>query len=382
MKCIVLELVFGVLAVGEDGKVVDWNPFPQEPVEIAKRLEKLSRGEPLEEVLTLVEKLRDKGFKTFVFEHEGTARAVREKLGVETVVETPSQIGRAFRQDLASKAVELGYVKSKDEYLRLVRESLDLLARKIISEKSGKGDIYVVQTVQALEELNKTINLFYSRLREWYGLYFPELSDVVEEPEEYFKVVAEIGWKEDMSRENLSKLDLKERTVKSILKALKTSISVEADRSDLEEIRRVAETALQLFKLRDRLEKYLEKRVREVAPNLCGLAGPILAAKLIAQAGGLEALSKMPASTVQVLGAEKALFRALRTGSKPPKHGVIFQHPLVRQSPRRFRGKVSRVLAAKLAIAARIDAFTGEDMSERLKEELNQRVEEILQQKG
>ena len=381
MRCTILELVFGVLAVGDDWKVVDWKSFPNKPAEIADRLEKLSRGETLDEVFTLVERLKAKGFNLFVFERESSARAVRDRLGVKTLVETPSQVGRMFRRDLASKAVELGFVKSRDEYLRLVRESLDLLARRVIRERSGRGDIYVIQAVHALDELNKTINLFYSRLREWYGLYFPELSDAIDEPEEYFKVVAEIGWREDMDRESLSKLGLRERSVKSILRALKTSIGAEVDRSDLEEIRRVAEAALRLFELRERLERYLEKRVREVAPNLCGLAGPILAAKLIAQAGGLEALSKMPASTVQVLGAEKALFRALRTGSKPPKHGVIFQHPLVRQSPRRLRGKVSRILAAKLAIAARIDAFTGEDMSERLKEELKQRVAEVLQQR-
>ncbi|HIE56166.1 MAG TPA: C/D box methylation guide ribonucleoprotein complex aNOP56 subunit [Chromatiaceae bacterium] len=382
LRCTVLELIFGILALDDESVVVDYQLFPKKPEEIAERLSRLGRGETLEEVFSLVKRLKGRGFNLFVFEHEASARNVRETLNVKTRVESPSTVGMGFRRDLASKAVELGFAGSKEDYLRIVRGALDLLARKVIREKSGRGDAYIMQAVHALDELNKTINLFYSRLREWYGLYFPELSDVAEEPEEYFKVIAEIGWRGNMHEESLSNLGLKEKTVKALLKALKTSIGAEINGIDLEEIRETARMVLSLLKLRRHLESYLDRRVKEVAPNLHKLAGPLLAAKLIAQAGGLEALSKMPASTIQVLGAEKALFRALRTGTKPPKHGVIFQHPLVRQSPRRLRGRISRTLAAKLAIAARVDAFTGKDISDRLKKELRQRVEEILQAKS
>ena len=115
----------------------------------------------------------------------------------------------------------------------------------------------------------------------------------------------------------------------------------------------------------------------EVAPNIRGLVGPLLGARLISLAGGLSRLARLPASTIQVLGAEKALFRALRTGGRPPKHGVIFQYPAIHRSPRWQRGKIARALAAKLAIAARIDAFTGEYKADELKEELEKRIEEI-----
>lgn len=380
MKCTVLELVFGVVALDDKMNVIDYVPFPNNPVDLAEKLYIMEAGGVVDDVIKLVDRLKSKGFKTFVFERESSSRIVRERLNVETTIESPSNFGRAIRRDLPSKALELGFAKSRSEYLEVVQKALDSLARKIIRERSGKGDVYIIQTIHALEELDKTINLFYGRLREWYGLYFSELSDAVETPKEYFKIVAEIGWKEDINGENLSKIGISKKTASATLEALKTSIGVEMDRRDLEEIRAMASTALKLVDLREELEKYVEERVKEISPNLYALVGPTLAAKLIAQAGGLEALSKMPSSTIQVLGAEKALFRALRTKSRPPKHGLIFQHPLIRQSPKKFRGKISRVLAAKLSIAARIDAFTGKDVSSKLKEDLNRRIEEILKQ--
>jgi len=380
MRCTILELVFGVVALDDKMNVVDYILFPKNPVDLAEKLYIMETGGVLDELIELVSRLKNKGFKYFVFERESSSRLIRERLNVDTVVESPSSLGRIVRRDLASKALELGFAKNRSEYLEVVQKTLDLLARRGIRERSSKGDMYVIQAVNALEELDKTINLFYGRLREWYGLYLSELGDAVETPEEFFKIVAEIGWKEEINSENLSKIGISKKTASAVLEALKTSIGVEMDKRDLEEIRAMASTVLKLISLRGRLEKYIEERIKEVSPNLYALVGPILAAKLIAQAGGLEALSKMPSSTIQVLGAEKALFRALRTGGRPPKHGLIFQHPIIRQSPKKLRGKISRVLAAKLSIAARIDAFTGKYVGDKLKEDLNRRIEEILKQ--
>ncbi len=117
--------------------------------------------------------------------------------------------------------------------------------------------------------------------------------------------------------------------------------------------------------------------MKEVAPNITALVGPLLGARLLSLAGGLDELARLPASTIQVLGAEKALFRALRTGGKPPKHGVIFQYPDIHRSPRWQRGKIARALAAKLAIAAKVDAFTGRYIGDVLVQQLRKRIEEI-----
>jgi nucleolar protein 56 len=165
--------------------------------------------------------------------------------------------------------------------------------------------------------------------------------------------------------------------VTDVVEAARNSVGGEMDEKDLKQIKELAYIILQLIALRGRLIDYLEDCIRKEAPNLTGLVGPIIGAKLIAKAGGLEKLAKMPASTIQVLGAEKALFRAIRSGGKPPKHGIIFQHTLIHQAPRKMRGKIARALAAKLAIAARIDYYTKEDISEKLSEELAERIKEI-----
>lgn len=146
---------------------------------------------------------------------------------------------------------------------------------------------------------------------------------------------------------------------------------------DLEWMRVFCNQILDLFKLRDRAEKHLEDLMKDVAPNMSFLMGSTLSAKLISIAGSLNRLAMMPSSTLQVLGAEKALFRALKTGARPPKHGIIFQYAPIHQAPRWQRGKIARALSGKVSIAARIDAFKGEFRGEALKKELEKRIDEI-----
>ena len=136
-----------------------------------------------------------------------------------------------------------------------------------------------------------------------------------------------------------------------------------------------AETLKNLIKTRDYIEEYLEELLLQIAPNITALAGSKLAARLIAKAGGIRKLAMFPASTIQLLGAEKALFLALKKKGKPPKHGIIFQHPFISQSPKAVRGKIARVLAGKLTIAARVDAFGGEFIGDKLSGEVGEKVD-------
>jgi nucleolar protein 56 len=129
--------------------------------------------------------------------------------------------------------------------------------------------------------------------------------------------------------------------------------------------------------MRKTLAERVDRILDEMAPNLKALAGPTISARLISLAGGLEELARLPSSTIQVLGAEKALFRALRTGARPPKHGIIFQHPLLHQAPRWQRGKIARALAGKISIAAKVDVFSGNFVGDRLKADLEKRIAEI-----
>ncbi|MGI0059657.1 MAG: NOP5/NOP56 family protein, partial [Nitrosotalea sp.] len=138
----------------------------------------------------------------------------------------------------------------------------------------------------------------------------------------------------------------------------------------------IAKQILDLFDLRQSLEKHIESQMELVAPNISVILGSAVGARILAKAGSLKRLATMPASTIQVLGAEKALFRALKTGAQPPKHGLLFQHQLVHAAPRWQRGKIARAIAAKAAIGARVDVF-GAGRNDTLLEKLNIRVTEI-----
>ncbi|MHA1417028.1 MAG: hypothetical protein ACTSRR_12320 [Candidatus Heimdallarchaeaceae archaeon] len=125
------------------------------------------------------------------------------------------------------------------------------------------------------------------------------------------------------------------------------------------------------------LENWIDEQVNKIAPNLKAIVGSAITARLIALAGGLQEMALLPSSTIQLLGAEKALFRALKTGAKPPKHGVIYQTPELHSCKWWQRGNIARAIAGKLTIAARIDAFQGEYRGDELKMDLDQKIEEI-----
>jgi nucleolar protein 56 len=169
---------------------------------------------------------------------------------------------------------------------------------------------------------------------------------------------------------------LTEKKVEAILDAAARSKGGEISDADMNRVKALASLAVRLSVEREKLNEYVEGEMRKISPNVSDVAGPTIGARLMAKAGGLDRLAVLPASTIQILGAEKALFRALRTGSRPPKHGILFQHQEVHTAPKWQRGKIARTLANKTAIAARVDYYRGtEDLS--LKEGLDRRLERI-----
>jgi len=253
-------------------------------------------------------------------------------------------------------------IKDEMEEWNRIRDVSIRMTRERIRRASADRDKLIIQAIEAVDDLDKSINLLVSRLREWYSLHFPELNDV-KDHEEYVQLIKKYGER--------SKFPEK------YLEIAKSSMGADMEPEDLEVMRSLASRIEELYRMREELVKYLEDLVPRVAPNLGILVGPLLAARLMSLAGGLEKLAKLPASTIQVLGAEKALFRHLRKGKNPPKHGVIYQYPKVRGSPRWQRGKIARALAAKLSIAARMDYFSGEVVADELKSDLEDRIAEI-----
>ncbi len=340
-------------------QILDYEDSDRAPGFLARLLERLGRETPI------------------VVETEKLARLLSRQGFRDVRVEAAHPVFREFRSRLASVLVEQGMFSSQEEFHKYMHDFTMEHTRRRLRKAAQKRDLLAAQAIRAIDDLDKTYNLFVIRLREWYSVHFPELDDLVRDHEQYVRLVAELGHRENFTLENLKKLGIPEQKALRIVKAAKESIGADLSEFDIEPIRTIARMAWEMSELRKRLSDYIDTVMREVAPNISALVGSLLGARLISLAGSLEELAKMPASTIQVLGAEKALFRALRTGGRPPKHGIIFQYPDVHKSPRWQRGKIARALASKLAIAAKVDAFTGRFIGDKLVQELRRRIEEI-----
>jgi len=377
LKATIVPSVVGVFSFGEDGKLVEKILFPKDTLKVAERLIEVESGRAINEIVVLVKNLEERGYSSFVFENPEMAQAVRKELKVVTEVEAPSRFAEALRENLARYAVEAGFLESALELSKWVHDVSMEISKIKVRRAAEKRDVLIVQAVQALDELDKTLNLLMSRIREWYGLHFPELDRLLEKHEIYARLVRDLGRKDGFTEENIEKQNVPKNKAVQLAKAARTSMGADFYDVDMEQIQILCGQSLELYGARSKLEMYLDEVMKEAAPNTRALAGATLGARLIAIAGGIGNLAKRPASTIQVLGAEKALFRSLTTGARPPKHGIIFQHPLVHGSKRWLRGKVARALAGKLSIAVRTDAFSGNLVGDRLKEDLRKRIEEM-----
>ncbi len=247
-------------------------------------------------------------------------------------------------------------------------------AKAGVQEAMASPDLVLVQVVAAIDDMDKISNLVSERLTEWYGYHFPEFKQA--DPKKFAGVVLAL----DRANPDVAALTpvLGEQTAHLVCDKAKKSVGVYLSAQDLHAVRAQAQALINLLNYREELVAYSDELATRLAPNISAIAGPSLAAKLIAQAGSLNKLASFPSSTVQVIGAEKALFKHLRSGSPPPKHGLIFQHPAISTAPRWTRGKLARALAAKLTIASKADAYTHHFIAEKLKEQFEARVKALL----
>jgi nucleolar protein 56 len=378
LQALIVESIIGVFAFDDSLKLITKSIFQPDPGDIAKNITRLQDGEMIDEVNSVVEQLRGKGFEEFVLEDEQLANNMVKKFGVRIHVETPSQAGRLLRSKIADFSTESGFTSTPEELHSLLYQVNVLLTKQKIRGAAERRDKLIVQAIEATDDIDKTLNLFASRIREWYGLYFPELNRLIENHQTYATLISKIGDRSQYSHENLHSVATFSDAMRAELeRQAKGSMGARIADYDLTRIRNFASIIKELYDARSEIEQYVDNIMKEVAPNVTGLAGSMIGARLLSLAGGLEELSRLPASTIQVLGAEKALFRALKTGANPPKHGIIFQHPLIHRASWWQRGKVARVLAGKLSIAARIDAYSGEYQADELKYTLDKRMEDI-----
>lgn len=258
------------------------------------------------------------------------------------------------------------------------------LSRYKLKFSADKVDTMVIQAVGLLDELDKEINTYAMRVKEWYGWHFPEMQAIVNDNAQYAKVVLECGYRSDFKGSDMSSI-LEDETVEKALKeAAEVSMGTEISDIDVVNIKSLAEQVLSMMEYRAQLFDYLKNRMNAIAPNLTILVGELVGARLISHAGSLMNLAKQPASTVQILGAEKALFRALKTKHDTPKYGLIYHASLIGQAQPKHKGKISRVLAAKASLATRVDALSdvtsGQETDTTIGYESRSKVEARLRQ--
>mmetsp|Transcript_13930 Transcript_13930/g.18217 ORF Transcript_13930/g.18217 Transcript_13930/m.18217 type:complete len:520 (-) Transcript_13930:420-1979(-) len=244
-----------------------------------------------------------------------------------------------------------------------------------------RQDNMIIQSICLLDQLDKDVNTCAMRVKEWYSWHFPELAKIVSDSFIFARLVKTIGARSTLTSDSLEKLQeitMDEPMAQQILDAAKASMGFEVSEIDMMNLSEFADRVVELAKFRKQLSEYLVEKMSIVAPNLGALIGETVAARLISHAGSLVNLAKCPASTIQILGAEKALFRALKTRGNTPKYGLIFHSSFIGRAKAKNKGRISRYLANKCAIACRIDSFSetpntmyGERLRDQVEERLN-----------
>ena len=373
MKCHIADTLFGIFALDDAGTIVNFLDFNNDNQKIIDFYESIDNDTILDEFKIFISELKSSGFDGFIFDNKKLESLVSEKLDVETIINTSSLDFKNFRLNLANQLKKVGITISDDELLAKYKEINEALIKEKVSKAGAQSDIIIIQINETLEILKKSLSLFVARLREWYGLHFPELTDkVIDDNIILTKLVSILGHRNNYTSDSIGKnFDIKEDRIDNLVKQANQSMGADIDLNYLQQF---AKQILSLDSYRENLELHLEELMEKTAPNLKTIVGSLIGAKLIAKAGSLRKLAFMPASRVQLLGAEKALYRFLKTGEKKPKHGLIFQWSQIRGSRPWIRGKISRLIAGKIGLASKVDYFSGEFFGDNLAREIEEKI--------
>ncbi len=370
MKGILYICEVGSIVLDENLEIVSTWKYPKSAQ--IDSYEKLKRGELPSGLMDLLNSIKNID-ALIVVESELGRSLSKEGFQIE---DASNELIDELMFKKISLMVKSGLASSKDDAKDKIRNFAIALSEFKLRKVSAKPDLHIIEAIQALDEIDKTKNTLFSRVKEWYGLHFPELISFFENSTAYVKVISKFGGRENIKKEELVKLGFSIEKAESISISAEISKGGEIRKEELKRISDVAKEVIRLDSLKDKFTSYIEKNMSNLAPNITSVVGANIGARLIAKIGGLKKLAMLPASTIQVLGAEKALFRALRTNTRPPKHGIIFQHKAIHSAPKWQRGKIARSIATKIAIAARIDAFRGR-VDKGIEERLRIRLDEI-----
>ena len=348
MECYITYCVKGFFAFDSENKLICEKLFPEE--EIINRLAEITDKKIVLEETDIINEVSEDYDEIIIESNKRLSDYDNDKI----IIKTPNQGGEYLRSHYDEFDLD-------DAEISRIYQNLAIYK---IKKESASEDKHLIQAINSIDEIDESVSKLIERIREWYALYFPEM-EVVRNNETYIRLISE----------NKSKDEI----IKAKPEAFPDDmIDLEEDINpmDLEIMNDYAKSIHELQKSRKNIENYIDSKMEAIAPNLRLLVGSTLGAKLISHAGGIKRLAMYPSSTVQIMGAEKALFRHLKSGDRPPKYGLIYQHPQVRGAKWWNRGKIARMLAGRISLAARRDVFT-KTFDENIFEDFKAQVEEI-----
>ena len=348
MECYITYCVKGFFAFDSENELISKKLFPDD--EIISRLADIDDKQIVKEEKEIIEEVSMEYDEILIESNKRLSNYDNPKV----VIRTPNQAGEYLRCNYAEFGLDEAEIAKIYQNLAIYQ----------IKKESSSEDKHLIQAVNSIDEIDESISKLIERIREWYALYFPEM-DVIKNNETYIKLISENKSKDEIVK---AKPDAFPDDI--------IDLDEDINPEDLEIMNNYAKSIHELQKSRKNIENFIDHKMESIAPNLRLLVGPTLGAKLISHAGGIKRLALYPSSTVQIMGAEKALFRHLKSGDRPPKYGLIYQHPQVRGAKWWNRGKIARMLAGRISLAVRRDVFT-KTFDENVFEEFKAQVKKI-----
>lgn len=375
MKCFIIDTFIGIFAIDETDNILSYIHVNNEE-KITEFYLLLDNKTISNDFKDFIRELKISGFNFFLFDNAKLEEEVAQYTDYRTQLDPEALEFRNFRFNLSKNLSKIGINISEKDVLTKVKNVEEQLIKKKVSILGAQNDIIIMRTIDTIDTIKKSISLYSNRLREWYGLHFPELTDKFAEDNIVIaKLISILGDRSNFSFEKLGMhFEFRDEHIKMLEELASKSMG---SNIDLDIVQSFAEQIIQIDRFREQLEVYLENLMGSTVPNLNALVGSLVGAKLIAKAGSLKKLAFMPASRIQILGAEKALYRFLKSGEKRPKHGLIYQWNVIRGSKQYLRGKISRLIAGKISIASKVDYFNGKYIGEELAREVEEKVKEL-----
>ncbi len=348
MECYITYCVKGFYAFDNENELICTKLFPED--EIVNRLSEIDSKQIVTEELDIINEVSADYDEIIIESNKRLSDYDNDKI----TIKTPNRGGEYLRANFEKFDLD------NDELSRIYQN----FAIYKIKKESASEDKHLIQAINSIDEIDESISKLIERIREWYALYFPEM-DTIKNNETYIRLISQNKSKEEIIK---AKPDAFPGDI--------IDLDEDINPIDLEIMNNYAKSIHEMQKTRRDIEDYIDAKMESLAPNLRLLVGSSLGAKLISHAGGIKRLAMYPSSTIQIMGAEKALFRHLKSGDRPPKYGLIYQHPQVRGAKWWNRGKIARMLAGKISLAVRRDVFT-KTFDENVSNEFIEKVEEI-----